>query len=281
MIAQNLYDKLEIDFIARRGLSDDWKEIGTAEYLSPIFKKRSIGIVYDFSTEIKKVYTAVFPEEAVIKKILAKKETDILLFVHHPMTWDIKNCPKCFTAIPEKTLKIFKERRISMYNLHVPLDNFGKYSTTNTLAKELGIKVETQFAPYFGGVCGVIGTIDVDEVKKIKTRFEKSMGHKIKLYKYGDEHIKDKKVALVAGGGNDLETLKLIPKSCNLFITGITAKNAHSKKSHDYLEERKINLLGGTHYSTEKFACIAMVEYFKKQGLPSEFIEGKPIMEDI
>ena len=280
MIAQNLYDKLEIDFIARRGLSDDWKEMGADKYLSPNFKKRSIGIVYDFSTEIKKVYTAVFPENSVIKKILSKKETDILLFVHHPMIWDITKKP-IFTSISEKDLKIMKERRISVYCLHVPLDNFGKYSTSGTLAKEMGIKTERQFAPYFGGLCGVIGTIDVDNVKDIKKRFDKILGHKTKLYNYGTDRLKEHKVAVVGGGGNSLDILKEIPKNCNLLITGITVKNAHSKAAHDYLEEKKINLLGGTHYSTEKFACIAMVEYFKKQGLPSEFIAGIPMLEDI
>jgi len=280
MIAQNLYDKLEIDFIARRGLSDDWKEMGADKYLSPNFKKRSMGIVYDFSKDIKKVYTAVFPEKAVIKKILSKKEKDILLFVHHPMVWDITKNP-IFTPISEKDLKVMKERRISVYCLHVPLDNFGKYSTSGTLAKEMGIKTERQFAPYFGGLCGVIGSCDIDNIKEIKKRFDKVLGHKTKLYNYGPEKLKEHKVAVVAGGGNDLETLKEMPKNCNLLITGITVKNAHSKEAHDYLKEKKINLLGGTHYSTEKFACIAMVDYFKKQGLPSEFIAGVPVMEDI
>lgn len=280
MKAKELYEKLEIDFIARRGLTDDWKEIGTEKYLSPNFKKRSMGIVYDFATEIKKVYTAVFPEEKVIKKILAKKETDILLFVHHPMVWDITKKP-IFTSIPEKDLKIMKERRISVYNLHVPLDNFGRYSTTNTLARELGVKVETQFAPYFGARCGVIGTIDIDSVKKLEKVYEKAVGHKVKLYKYGLDKIKDKRIALVAGGGNDLDILETIPKGINIYVTGITAKSDYSKKSHEYLKEKKINLLGGTHYSTEKFACIAMVDYFKKQGLLCEFIPGKPVMEDL
>lgn len=280
MKAQNLYEKLEIDFIARRGLTDDWKEIGTKKYLSPNFKKRSMGVVYDFSENIKKVYTAVFPEDSVIKKILAKKETDVLLFVHHPMAWDITKKP-IFTSISEKDLKIFKERRISVYCLHVPLDNFGRYSTTNTLARELGVKVETQFAPYFGARCGVIGTVDTDKVSDIIKRFEKAVGHKVKLYKYGADKIKDKRVALIAGGGMDLEILETIPKGINLYVTGITKKNDYSKRSHEYLKEKKINLLGGTHYSTEKFACIAMVDYFKKQGLKAEFISNKPGMKDI
>lgn len=203
MLAKKIYEKLEQYFILRRGLSDEWTFTKTNSYLSNNFKERSMGVVYDFSKEIKKVYTAVFPEEKVLKKIIAKKETDLLLFVHHPQVWDIRK-KEVFEEIPEKYLKIFKERRISVYCLHVPLDNFSKYSTTNTLSKALNIKVETQFCAYFGGLCGVLGITNTDKLSEVKKDFEKAVGHKVKLYKYGESKIRNNKVALVAGGGNDL-----------------------------------------------------------------------------
>jgi hypothetical protein len=41
-------------------------------------------------------------------------------------------------------------------------------------------------------------------------------------------------------------------------------------------------LLGGTHYSTEKFACQAMCDYFGKIGIIStEFILDTPMLEDL
>ncbi len=67
----------------------------------------------------------------------------------------------------------------------------------------------------------------------------------------------------------------------NVLVTGITTKNEYSKKAHDLAEKHRINVLGGTHYSTEKFACISMVDYFNKMDLPSEFIEDRPVMEDM
>ena len=67
----------------------------------------------------------------------------------------------------------------------------------------------------------------------------------------------------------------------NTFVTGVAVKNEHSSKAHVYAEKQGINILGGTHYSTEKFACMSMVDYFTKIGLPSEFIEDEPVMEDI
>jgi len=67
----------------------------------------------------------------------------------------------------------------------------------------------------------------------------------------------------------------------NTFIAGITVKNKHSQKAHDYAQKYKINILGGTHYSTEKFVCITVYDYFKKLGLPSEFIEDKSVLEEV
>jgi putative NIF3 family GTP cyclohydrolase 1 type 2 len=89
-------------------------------------------------------------------------------------------------------------------------------------------------------------------------------------------------VAIAAGGGNNIEVLKeVVSEDINTFLTGVSLLNDHSRASHEYARANKINILGGTHYSTEKFACIAMCDYFKKLGLPCEFIEDIPVMEDM
>jgi putative NIF3 family GTP cyclohydrolase 1 type 2 len=121
-----------------------------------------------------------------------------------------------------------------------------------------------------------------DVVQDLRKRFEKAVGHEVSLYDYGDNGIKDRIVAVIAGGGNNIDMLEEIIKAgVNTFVTGITVKNEHSRKAHEFAKEHKINILGGTHYSTEKFACIAMCDYFGKIGLPFEFIEDKPVTEDI
>lgn len=283
MEAKKLYNHLENDFI-KPDMSDDWarymEEI--QDYLSENFKKRSMGLVCDNSKLINKVYTAVFPTNEVMEKILSEGAEDALLFVHHPSIWDITKAPKVFSQMDKKLLKKFQEKRISIYNLHVPLDNFGKYSTSNTLAEALGISELQGFAPYFGAMCGSFGKTKNKTVNELSKEFEKAVGHKTSLYQYGNKTIKNQRVALIAGGGNDIEYLQQIAdKGINTFVTGITAKNSHSQKAHDFAKENKINVLGGTHYSTEMFACIAMCDYFKKLGIESEFIPGKPGLEDM
>ena len=283
MKAKEIYETLEKDFI-KPGMSDDWAQSieGISEYVTDNFKNRSMGLVCDFASEINKVYTAVFPSNKVMKKIIEDNVQDAMLFVHHPATWDIRKAPNVFEEMDRALLQEFKERRISIYNLHVPLDNYGEFSTTVTLAKAIGITPEKTFAPYYGAMCGVIGTTNHETVTSLKQSYEGALGHEASTYKYGTEEIKDNKVAVVAGGGNEKEILEEIAKEgINTFITGITAKNQHSKEAHEYAEKHRINILGGTHYSTEKFACMKMTEYFKNLGVTSEFIPDDPIMEDL
>ncbi|MFZ3085926.1 MAG: Nif3-like dinuclear metal center hexameric protein [Candidatus Hydromicrobium sp.] len=283
MKANQLYKYLDKDFITPE-MSDEWAEYmdSVADFLSENFEKRSMGLVCDFATEINKIYTAVFPSQNVMQKTLDDGDQDAMLFVHHPSIWDIRKAPEVFQQMDTKLLQQFRDRRISIYNLHVPLDNYGEYSTSVTLAKALGVKPEKPFAPYFGSLCGVFGKTDLTTIQDLRKRFEEAVGHNVSLYNYGNGKIKDRTVAVIAGGGNDVDMLKEIAKAgVNTFVTGITVKNDHSRKAHDFAEKHKINILGGTHYSTERFACIKMCNYFKKIGLPSEFIEDKPVMEDM
>ena len=150
------------------------------------------------------------------------------------------------------------------------------------LARVLGIKIEKAFAPYFGALCGVFGQTELTLIGDLKDKFEKAVGHKCGLYRYGLDEIAKKKVAVVAGGGNEASLLEEIAdQGVNVLLTGIIAKNNFSKPAHEFAKRHKINLLGGTHYSTEKFACVAMIGYFKNLGLPAEFVADQPTMEDI
>jgi putative NIF3 family GTP cyclohydrolase 1 type 2 len=108
------------------------------------------------------------------------------------------------------------------------------------------------------------------------------VGHKTKLWKYGSDLIENQRVALIAGGGNEIEIIQEIMElGINTHVTGVVAINNYSKNTHKFEKENRINLIGGTHYSTEKFACIALCEYFENLGLNCEFIEDHPCMADL
>jgi putative NIF3 family GTP cyclohydrolase 1 type 2 len=86
---------------------------------------------------------------------------------------------------------------------------------------------------------------------------------------------------VVASGGLNDTIEEIAQNNVNVLVTGITAKNEHSKKAYEFAKNQGINILGGTHYSTEKFACMSIVNYFRRIGLSSEFIEDEPVLEDM
>jgi putative NIF3 family GTP cyclohydrolase 1 type 2 len=282
MKSTELYNRLEKDFISKE-LRDDWaRYMGEIEdYLSNNFKERSMGLVCDFTKEINKVYSAVFPTQEVMQQILDYGITDAMLFLHHPSIWDIRRSPS-FYQMDRVLLEKFRENRVSIYNLHVPLDNFGEYSTSKTLADALNIEIEKPFAEYRGALCGVIGKTKCKNMGELNNKFSEVLGHNTSLYLYGDSSIKDGRIAIVAGGGNNKDTIsEMLQNHVNILITGITANNETYSEVHKLEQKGLINVLGGTHYSTEKFACQKICTYFQKLGLTSSFIKGEPVYEDM
>ena len=190
-----------------------------------------------------------------------------------------------FYDIPVDYLKRLKDRRISLYIMHVPLDRNGPYSTSMSLAKALELPVIDEFCEYFGCKVGVICKTDFGKVTELAVHVENLVGHDVKIKQYGAETIKNGTVAVAAGGGGmDFIAKEVSKLGINTYLTGVICPSPSFEPSvefHRVAEENRINVIGATHYSTEKFACIAMVEYFTKLGIEAEFVGGTPLMEDL
>lgn len=282
MKACELFELMDNDF-ELSSCVDFW-EMKYSEYVTEGFKKKSMGLVLDNTGTINKAYTAVFPTYEILDKILNSCERDVLLFTHHPKIWDITKVP-AFIDINEEYLKRLKESRISMYTIHTPLDKNGPYSTSVNLAKRLGITIEEGFCEDEGVKIGVIGSTSFDQVEQLHIKVSNTVGHDTKLFRYGNSTINGSKVALIAGGGNIASILpELREKGINTFITGVTRieeKFEPSAVFHKMADELGINVIGATHYSTEKYACIEVVKYFKNLGIEAEFSEGTYDLEDL
>ena len=284
MKAKELYDSLD-DYFIKPGMSDDWFQYmpELEPFLCDNFKERNMGLACDFTETIHKVYTAVFPSENVLRKVLNSSE-EAMLFVHHASSWDLKKDPKAFGFynMDASQLEMMREKRISMYCLHFPLDHYSDFSTSKTLADALDIEVIRPFAHFSGADCGIIGKANCDTVHELQRKYSEAVGHATKLYQYGDSEIPNRTVAVCAGGGMQTFVLQeLIENNIRDLITGITLKNDWSVAAHELAANNRINIFGGTHYSNEKFACMAMCTYFKNMGIPAEFVEDEPCFEDM
>ena len=284
MKAKKLYEKIDRDFKIDK-YKDDWSFVEFNEFINSDFKERYIGIMLDNTDEIEKVYTSTFPDTEVLDDIIGRNENDILFLSHHAMGYDptLEGFP--FYNIPAGYLKKLKEQRISFYVLHIPLDKNGTYSTSVNLAKELQLQIAGEFCEYLGSKVGVICETGLTKLEDFALHVENVIGHEIKTRRYGNHNIERKTVAVAAGGGCiDFVAKELAALGINTFLTGCTRPVFSFKPNvefHRIAKENKINIVGATHYSTEKFACIAMVEYFTGLDIEAEFIEGTPCMEDL
>ncbi len=284
MKATELYSKLDRDFNIEF-LKDDWSFMKFNEFITPGFKDRYMGLVLDNSTEVNKVYTATIPDPDVLDKLLQKGEKDVLLFSHHAMCYEptIEGFP--FYDIPENYLSKLKQQRISFYMLHSPLDKNGEYSTSVSLANHLKLDITDEFCEYEGVRCGVVCKTGIKTATGLADHVRSLIDHEIKLIKNGAERIYNGRVAVVAGGGSVGFAVKEISDlGINMYITGTTRQVPSIEpilEFHRFIKDKRINVIGATHYTTEKYACIAMLKYFLKLGLPAEFIEGKYYLEDL
>lgn len=284
MKAKELYKRIDKDFEIDK-YEDDWSFVEFNEFINPTFKERYIGVMLDNSDNIEKVYTSTIPDTIVLDKLLARNETDVLLFSHHAMGYDptLEGFP--FYNIPIDYLKQLKEKRISFYVLHIPLDKNGTFSTSVNLAKALQLPVVGEFCEYLGCKVGVICETGFTKMTDFAIHVQNVIGHDVKVRQYGDEIIENRRVAIAAGGGCiDFVARELSELGVNTYLTGLIKPMPSFEPSmefHRIAKENKINVVGATHYSTEKFACIAMVDYFAGLGMEAEFIEGTPCMEDL
>ena len=75
--------RLDKEFEIDKINEEEWDLFNLGEYVTESFMKTHKGFVLDFTLEIERGYTAVFPSESVLDQILQSDMSDALLFTHH------------------------------------------------------------------------------------------------------------------------------------------------------------------------------------------------------
>ena len=143
------------------------------------------------------------------------------------------------------------------------------------------MKVKGEYEEYFGATISVYGTLPVKTfsaaIKYVSDRLENK---KLNIFKFGTEEVGY--VGFVPGGGNDAEWLQeAYDLGVRTYITGCTNRCKHpyaKAKTKRFLakaKELKLNIIGASHYLTEKWAMEMSIPFFRKYGLPVEFLENK------
>lgn len=230
----------------------------------------------------QKVYTATFASDEVFTFLKEKGVKNALLFTHHPAPQKTDlNLPA--PPVSQENIDFMKENGISFFSYHIPLDRNSPYAPGFNLAKAMGAEPYAEFYEQNGVKMGLLCRFEAETLEDVKNALENAIGHKAKIYHYGDSKVKKDTVAIMAGGASNRDIYAYLEKiGVNVFITGVTNRSVSwVDEVHSQAEAHGINIIGGTHLSTEQFAPMAMTGFFKKLGLEAEFIKETPNFNEL
>ncbi len=278
-----LSDKLDVEFdipnnkenLVEWAITDDNKK-----FIQNKFLKNQSGLMNIFSEEVNKVYSVVFITDNIINDIC--KEKNCLIFTHHQFNYFEDE--RGLQAIRADIFNILKESGNSIYVAHAPLDTHKIYGTSLSLAELCNIEVDRLFFDYFGAPTALIGHVNKikfeDFCEKIKDSIKRPELTKIKNIDFV------KKVAVVAGGGDMPEILQQVfDFGCDTLLTGTVEHHwavpfiqEENKKFHELNKVLRRNLIGGTHYATERPAMVKVVKLFQEFGIECNYCEDTQLL---
>jgi putative NIF3 family GTP cyclohydrolase 1 type 2 len=259
-------------------VTDDNRSLMEREFL-----EGRTGLLLKSSELAQRVYTTVFISARAVEKLL--EQPDSLVFTHHH--FDYHEDERGLEPIAPSVLESFRDKRVSIYVAHAPLDTHSIYGTSPALAELCGIQQEEKFYDYFGAPAALFGRINKTDFESfaefVRTQLERPS---LTLHRY-HEHVE--RLAVVAGGGDLPDLLQMAhDQGCDTLLTG-TVENRFAvpvlqdlnRQFHELNRKLKLNLIGGTHFGTERPAMIRVVELFDERGVPCSYCEDEDLLNAV
>jgi dinuclear metal center YbgI/SA1388 family protein len=187
-----------------------------------------------------------------------------MLFVHHGLFWGE---PRRLAGNLRERVKLLLDHNLTLYAVHLPLDQNPELGNNAALAELLGIQEKEAFGLYRGRKIGWKGKLahplSVDQAaEKINFMGRPPLG----LYPFGKD--KNETCAVISGGAAD-EALQALEEGIDLYVTGETSHQIY----HEALEGR-LNIIAGGHYNTEVWGVRKVMEKCALElSLDTEFID--------
>ena len=135
-----------------------------------------IGLQEDNTEEITRVYTATFASPEVFEQLERLDANTCMLFTHHPKPQRL-NTADPPPQISQKWLDFLKERRISLFTYHIPLDRNSPFSPGVNLARALGAEPYDSFFEQNLVRMGVVCTSPFSTATELAQAMERVVGH--------------------------------------------------------------------------------------------------------
>jgi putative NIF3 family GTP cyclohydrolase 1 type 2 len=258
--------------LAEYALTDAGRARATEAFLN-----QKSGLMFDFAQEVNKVYCVVFTTAEVSDRLLAMADGPSLIFTHHPL--DYHEDARGFGPFPEDYLTDFEKRRIGVYAIHTPLDVGPNICVSGSLADHLSLSDTVGFYEASGGYLAFRGSVGTADLDLLAGHVSRSLG--IDSVDVFDNGAGDGLIAVVAGGGDQPDVLKMAKElGCTTYITGTAVHRwafepvqKKNKEFHKLAKEWRINVIGASHYHTEKCAVQDVAKFLEMNGFKAEFLD--------
>lgn len=221
------------------------------------------GLMIKGAPYIHKVFLAVFPPDDILKRFISEGKDGDLLFMHHPLLMECGD-PKGqwgrgFVPIKEDFIRQIKEKNLSVYTCHLPLDYHFELGTSLAIAKSLKAEIIDGFLPLDNVgdlilICSIQRTNTEKLISTLKEIFD------IPYVDFeGEKHRNIEKIAIVAGCGDKVEWMKeAASNGVQASITGeihCHIDSDYGKQKYEIIKEYALttpmSLIGVSHSASE------------------------------
>jgi dinuclear metal center YbgI/SA1388 family protein len=224
-------------------------------------EEESNGLILRASDVVTSIAAAVSTSFHAISR--AKSAQADLLIVHH------RSWPQIDLELVEEKHTRLRHNGISLYGAHSALDAAPGISNGDGIAEATGVKVRERFLPYYGGMAGVIGTSG-GTFQQFVDRLRSALGTLVEAHQNSERFG----VVAIASGGAPLTSFvqEAAARGADTYVTGEITMYTRM-----YAKERKINLVAGSHYSTETFGVRALAQLVESRfGIAWTFVPESP-----
>lgn len=244
------------------------------------FLEHKTALMVAGSATVDAVRTAVFVTDRIVKKL--RDNPPCLLFTHH--NFDYYEDDRGLQAIRPGQIEDLLQHGHSLYVGHAPLDTHPVYGTSLALAAAVDIRVKERFYNYFGAPTALVGDVGSWELQTFVEHVRRSLQRpRVDVEAH---YPRVQRVAVVAGGGDLPDLLQeAYDRRCDTMLLG-TLEHRWAipavQESHEQFQrlnhKLKLNLIGGSHFGTERPAMIRVVDLFKNMGVSGEYCEDEELL---
>ncbi len=258
----------------------DWRS-----FFEPEFTERFNGVMIRGDSAVSKVWCISFPREAVLDWILARAQPGDVIFCHHPIDMECGD-PKGakgrgFIPTPERLLQAIKDRRLTFFSCHIPLDiNLG-LSTSDAIVHILGGAATGTILPMGTGYAGRVCEIHAQSLDDVVRTCQAALGLPYVDLQGRARKLKITRVAVIAGGAGNVAFYQEADRvQADCLIAGeVTSKidndlgRQRQAEIEQYLPTTNLIAIGLSHAASEFAVMRELVPFFEEHaGIPAEAV---------